>query len=511
MRKQNSRNSNNSDKMLIIQCPECQTKFSIKQAKLSNLTSDPQFHCSKCDNLFTIKLEDLDPDKKSQNNLSDDFEIDANNNSIDKDEFEMGDSQEESQEEYEEEYEKGEDKEEEYEETEEEDIEDDEEDDEEELENDEENEEEDAENNEDVEYEGDEEDFNITQEIKQKKYLRHDNYFLDSKGNRKNNKNDDKFVLDNDDNTQISKKRNSKSSYTDEDSFYEDVKGSDTSKINRKSAFIKDGPTVTRNIYNNSSLKTSSYKSNSNKTSEFDSWLNSKTNNFNNDFDNFSNDSNQENDLLAMPKKNHFADSKKSFEFNNRKKDTEKADNVQKKVRSWEAVYKLCLPFVCFLIVLAFCGFYLQSNNTLFKKIDLGIFKTGKVPPAGLFLKNVKILNETLNNGENIKIITGRVLNDSDKVIYDDDILLEGILFDDDSNVLLSKQIKASSELGLHKTSELRALESGILEKMQNSKSGKKQRLTPGAHIRFAIVFTDSKKFKNATKYATRIYSVEMK
>ena len=118
MRKQNSRNSNNSDKMLIIQCPECQTKFSIKQAKLSNLTSDPQFHCSKCDNLFTIKLEDLDPDKKSQNNLSDDFEIDANNNSIDEDEFEMGDSQEEAQEEYEEEYEKGEDKEEEYEETE---------------------------------------------------------------------------------------------------------------------------------------------------------------------------------------------------------------------------------------------------------------------------------------------------------------------------------------------------------------------------------------------------------
>ena len=103
------------------------------------------------------------------------------------------------------------------------------------------------------------------------------------------------------------------------------------------------------------------------------------------------------------------------------------------------------------------------------------------------------------------------MLNDSDKVIYDDDILLEGILFDDNSNVLLSKQIKASSELGLHKTSELRALESGILEKMQNSKSGKKQRLTPGAHIRFAIVFTDSKKLKNATKYATRIYSVEMK
>ena len=175
MRKQNSKNSNNSDKMLIIQCPECQTKFSIKQAKLSNLTSDPQFHCSKCDNLFTIKLEDLDPDKKSQNNLSDDFEIDANNNSIDEDEFEMGDSQEEAQEEYEEEYEKEEDKEEEYEETEEEDIEDD-----------EESEEEDSENNEDVEYEGDEEDFNITQEIKQKNYLRQDNYFLDSKGNRKN-------------------------------------------------------------------------------------------------------------------------------------------------------------------------------------------------------------------------------------------------------------------------------------------------------------------------------------
>jgi predicted Zn finger-like uncharacterized protein len=42
-------------KTIVIQCPSCSTKFSLEQEKLIGITN-PQFHCSKCDHVFTANL-----------------------------------------------------------------------------------------------------------------------------------------------------------------------------------------------------------------------------------------------------------------------------------------------------------------------------------------------------------------------------------------------------------------------------------------------------------------------
>lgn len=40
---------------IVVQCPSCSTKFSLEQERLVGIT-DPQFHCSKCDHVFTANL-----------------------------------------------------------------------------------------------------------------------------------------------------------------------------------------------------------------------------------------------------------------------------------------------------------------------------------------------------------------------------------------------------------------------------------------------------------------------
>lgn len=49
---------------IIIQCPSCQTKFSLEQEKLLGI-SDPQFHCSKCDHTFSAEKPSLKIPKKT--------------------------------------------------------------------------------------------------------------------------------------------------------------------------------------------------------------------------------------------------------------------------------------------------------------------------------------------------------------------------------------------------------------------------------------------------------------
>ena len=527
MRKSSSKNANSKDKMLVIECPECQTKFSISADKLANLSSDPQFHCSKCDNLFTIRRSELElpiENKRiSSSSKYDGFQIENDDENSDDDyEIENEDENEEYvEEDYEEEDTEESEEDEEYaedEEGEEEEYEEDEED----LEEEEGEEEEyddgeddsDYEEEEDEEYEEDNEE--ILEEDQYEDAKSDDNdYYL---GKSKSSKKDSYYIDDKEDN---SKKAKSNSKYTDEDSFFEDVKNDESNKINRKSAFIKNGSTykITPQNEETKIRRTSSYGGTTefknvmvSQNSEFDKWLNSNATDFDKNISTVSIDNGEEDeDLLSMPKKTLEQSSKpqnKSYEFKNKKVKENNYNNLPKKVRSWEAVIKLSTPFFIFLIVLVFAGFYLKSNNDLFKKLDLSLFKTGKVPPAGLFLKNVKLISKTLNNGENIKIVTGRVLNDSDRVFNDSDILLESFLFDKNDNVILSKRVKANSQLGSYKTHELNALDSGILERMQSSKVFKERRLAPGNQTRFSIVFTDSKKFKNVAKFATRIYSV---
>jgi len=49
---------------VIVQCPSCQTKFSLEQEKLFGI-SDPQFHCSKCDHTFSGEKPSLRIPKKT--------------------------------------------------------------------------------------------------------------------------------------------------------------------------------------------------------------------------------------------------------------------------------------------------------------------------------------------------------------------------------------------------------------------------------------------------------------
>lgn len=52
-----------SEHTIIIQCPNCKTKFSLEQDKLFGI-AEPQFHCSKCDHIFSNEKPSLIIPKK---------------------------------------------------------------------------------------------------------------------------------------------------------------------------------------------------------------------------------------------------------------------------------------------------------------------------------------------------------------------------------------------------------------------------------------------------------------
>ncbi|MGI6681125.1 MAG: MJ0042-type zinc finger domain-containing protein [Bdellovibrionota bacterium] len=493
MKKSNSKKRlKDLENMLIVQCPECHTKFSIDRDKLENIEGVAQFHCSKCDNLFSLSKKDLKLNEEDDNIQTEDayyIDEDYRNNKKYQEEYVDEDVNEYDEEEYQEEYN-----------VEEYNVE---------------------ENSEEFYAETDNETDNETYEDSKSASS---GYYLgdtNKKTRHTRAKNYD-FIID-------SKKKNNDESIdndSSDDPFFEDVKEQDN-QYKRKSAFLKSEYSQNNNFKTSrDGLKTSQYRSPSDKFSDtsgdnFDSWLSDNSNEFDknlssyhNNYHNNNSNNNSYDDLFGAPKKasqNHSRGLSNDFEhtsydFKNKISNVASTKQVQK-IRSWEAVFRLSMPFLFFLLILFFSGFYLQTNNKLFKKLDLSIFKTGNIAPAGLFLKNVKIIPKTLNNGENILLVTGRVLNDTTNVV--DNILLESVLFDDDNNIVTNKKIKASSQLGLYKMRELLALESDLIEKIQNSNTQKKQRLAPGEQVKFTIAFTDATKIKDATKYVARIYSVD--
>ncbi len=404
-------NSNNDNSPLIIQCPECHTKFSVNEKAISDIDT-PQFHCSRCDNIFSISKKDL---KTTQ------FKIEG---------------------------------------------------------------------------EKEEEPFTLlsNEDHSLKDEKKRTSAFLKKADLSISNKSMESI------NTASKTSPYHSFSIPQQTKFFEEDSKKDIEEQEELNLQY-DTHQNTNEQFNNDDKEINSWLDDN--ANEFSDSLSQYQNNFGRDH--LGDDNDNEEDLLAPPKKKHQWEDENFEPISDIPDDFQELNFSKRQIRSWNAMLRLIFFPVVFLIILAIGGFYSQYHKELFKKFDIGLFSSGNVPPAGLFLKNLKIQSTTLNNGENIKLITGKLVNDSALAI--NNVTLESFLFDDLNNVIVIKKTNANSQLGSYKLKDLTTLGTDIIENFQSSKMSKKKRLAPGEQLKFAIAFTNSDYFKKAKSYTVRIYS----
>jgi predicted Zn finger-like uncharacterized protein len=161
-------------------------------------------------------------------------------------------------------------------------------------------------------------------------------------------------------------------------------------------------------------------------------------------------------------------------------------------------------PIVCALVCLAVLGSYLKNNvNAGASFASLLFSPPAKVAPAGLIIKNPKYRKLTLESGEDVRLISGTLVNSSPESFRD--VKLEGLAFDDAGHPLTKVKVDASSSLS---KTRVKSLSVDMIKNMQSAAATKRYELKPGDSQDFEMALVDDASVR-ARYFSARIYSVK--
>lgn len=130
------------------------------------------------------------------------------------------------------------------------------------------------------------------------------------------------------------------------------------------------------------------------------------------------------------------------------------------------------------------------------------ITEQAQIPPSTLYIRDTKLEQVGLDNGETVHLLTGTIVNDGSQEFAQ--IKIEGALFDRSGKLLRKLLIPAESSLA---KTRIRSLSIESLEAMQAGQLSRKFELPAGGNSPFALAFPvlpdESPMF-----YTARIYSV---
>lgn len=187
---------------------------------------------------------------------------------------------------------------------------------------------------------------------------------------------------------------------------------------------------------------------------------------------------------------------------------------------SWRAAAILALPIIALLILLATVTFILspQSKTKLFSYLPFteeSLVDMPVVAPAGLIVQDTKFRPVVLDNGETVYVVSGKVINTTDKALHD--IKVEGLAFDSRGDLIKSSIAALSSPLN---SARLRALSVDEIYTLQISKKDGQNFLKPGDNQNFTLAISENSNYKSktpgvskatlklATYFSARVYSV---
>lgn len=179
--------------------------------------------------------------------------------------------------------------------------------------------------------------------------------------------------------------------------------------------------------------------------------------------------------------------------------------------QGWYALSIIVAPILIFLGLIGGLSLYMTSSENGAGILNAGLFPSvPQVPPAELHLKEPRFKKVTLENGENVYVVSGAVSNRGEKSLRD--ITLEGVAFDAQGRPIFSTRVNLGATLS---KARLRSLSPEMIQKLQYGQINKSSDLMPGDEQDFAFaMLPDSNSdfqqagLNRAQYFGARIYSV---
>lgn len=126
------------------------------------------------------------------------------------------------------------------------------------------------------------------------------------------------------------------------------------------------------------------------------------------------------------------------------------------------------------------------------------------VPPSGLYVKQSELRVVTLQDGNRVPLLIGRVINSTNTAIAG--VTVEGIGFDTNARAVISKRVPIRSELAREKPE---FLTKETVSRLESLAPQRRQLLEPGETAEFAVVLEGEKGRTPIQYYSARIFSVQ--
>lgn len=127
-----------------------------------------------------------------------------------------------------------------------------------------------------------------------------------------------------------------------------------------------------------------------------------------------------------------------------------------------------------------------------------------KVPPSGVYVKQSQLKLVTLQDGNKIPLLVGRVVNSTGAPIHG--VTVEGIGFDSSARAVVSRRAPIRSELAREKPE---FLTKETVARLESIAPMRRQVLEPGEAAEFAVVLESGKDQADIAYYSARIFSVQ--
>ena len=170
---------------------------------------------------------------------------------------------------------------------------------------------------------------------------------------------------------------------------------------------------------------------------------------------------------------------------------------------AWRSVLTLSGSMVAGLAILGFVSMYLIRNPLSAQAVLLSLLPSApQIPPSGLLIEQPEFSEVSLENGERLRIIRGKIKNQTP--LSFNDIQVEGQVFDIQGKPLAKVVVDAANPLARTK---IPSLSREMIQDLQETSKTRRFRLGAGESEDFVLALLDPEVSK-AAFFSTRVYSV---
>ena len=174
----------------------------------------------------------------------------------------------------------------------------------------------------------------------------------------------------------------------------------------------------------------------------------------------------------------------------------------------WSAFAVLATPLALLLALVAATSIYLRGNVNLATTLSNLIAPAAhQLAPVGLEIKQPKFKRVTLDSGDGIYLVSGKITNNTERKFKD--VIVEGFAFDRSGAPLATSRAHLASTLA---NTRIKALTPQMIAGLQGVNEVEHFELAPGAEQEFSLALVGSdgeRDLAEARYFGSRIYSVK--